>query len=947
MSIPASATLAIAIALAAAATAAPNPSSTHKGGQIRAAWSLDVTGADYDEECMIYCLQGIVNRRAPRLFLDTSAIFWQYQPSDAYWMRYLSEHKGFRFTPIPTVRGAVERFRPDLKGLVVYDPGRDASRYVALTMCAQRDLLPVTPDMLAYRTPVLSGGAGWTADDMSAPSRWRPYGVSATRTDDGMKVTVGQSENPYGPIDRLARVDLRRAPILEVTVASCTGKWAVKVNEDLPVDTVILPEQSGTGTFRADLRELLKRPKSRVMVRMFAVGAGASVVYRQVRFLTAEGQPVAPDSAVAPDCFRGLPVVEDLRGRFADDLSAYRWALDHLMPACTKRLAFSAGHTHGDTWLGGDPAITIGLDYPIAQKAFIFNLSPIGGPWQHDGKPHPGYAAEAKLFDEVMASLQRPAAVFGWSEPEDVYCGRISKDGNYILCAGAPNLSFWARVPTASSPILLRPLRKDSPFPRGEGGRGVRFPRGEGGRGVRNKYYVTFQTNEGDTPKIVAGLMGGAWLSPQRGSVPIAWGIDPLLADLFPALIEYYARTAGPGDSFFAGCSGAGYCYPWHMPNMPDYARQVGSAIARHGPEVVDVWENGLQLDRFARFNALVHAGCLTQQTNGAASNSWLLDGTPVLSADRRLYYYDPKGPDPAGQVIRWIADVAAAHNPPFFILCYGGVAPGLPGMVADIRKRLPADRFEIVGAGDMTELAREAGELTIALDAAGVSPGGAFHADILVRNPTNRRTAPGRIRLNLPARWKATENDWSYPALAPGATTSRRMTIATPTTSPPFSRSPDRGDRGRIICTDSRTGARRSASIDLYAATIPILSAASHEGWIETGATLSFAGGKLAATSPGSYASVRKSVDLDFDREPVLEIAVASSQQAWALKVNDGTLPSDDLIQSDTGQTGRFTYDLRAATGWSGKKRMDLILFEIGPGKTVEVSSIDVHYRR
>ena len=43
---------------------------------------------------------------------------------------------------------------------------------------------------------------------------------------------------------------------------------------------------------------------------------------------------------------------------------------------------------------------------------------------------------------------------------------------------------------------------------------------------LRNKVYVTFQTNEGDTPKIVAGLFGGSWLNPNRGRVPIAWGIN-------------------------------------------------------------------------------------------------------------------------------------------------------------------------------------------------------------------------------------------------------------------------------------------------------------------------------------------------------------------------------------------------------------------------------------
>jgi hypothetical protein len=65
--------------------------------------------------------------------------------------------------------------------------------------------------------------------------------------------------------------------------------------------------------------------------------------------------------------------------------------------------------------------------------------------------------------------------------------------------------------------------------------------------------YVTFQTNEGDTPKIVAGLFGGTWLSPRRGSAPVAWGVNPMLARTFPHLMEFYMQTATANDTFFGG----------------------------------------------------------------------------------------------------------------------------------------------------------------------------------------------------------------------------------------------------------------------------------------------------------------------------------------------------------------------------------------------------------
>ena len=61
--------------------------------------------------------------------------------------------------------------------------------------------------------------------------------------------------------------------------------------------------------------------------------------------------------------------------------------------------------------------------------------------------------------------------------------------------------------------------------------------------GCRRQVYITFQSNEGDTPKNAYSFRGGQWLSPSRGTVPIAWGVAPITGKLFPALWEYYVTT--------------------------------------------------------------------------------------------------------------------------------------------------------------------------------------------------------------------------------------------------------------------------------------------------------------------------------------------------------------------------------------------------------------------
>jgi hypothetical protein len=140
---------------------------------------------------------------------------------------------------------------------------------------------------------------------------------------------------------------------------------------------------------------------------------------------------------------------------------------------------------------------------------------------------------------------------FGWAEPEPAMTASTSAAGGAVLCDGAPNLSFWTHV--NPGPVTLPYNRRETQLD-------------------PTAYYITWQSNEGDTPKIMAALqvrgcgcgcgygrgkrsrvwvwvrtalcvspargpspvavMRGQqeqWLDPRRGSIPIAWGIDPLV----------------------------------------------------------------------------------------------------------------------------------------------------------------------------------------------------------------------------------------------------------------------------------------------------------------------------------------------------------------------------------------------------------------------------------
>jgi hypothetical protein len=79
----------------------------------------------------------------------------------------------------------------------------------------------------------------------------------------------------------------------------------------------------------------------------------------------------------------------------------------------------------------------------------------------------------------------------------------------------------------------------------------------------------------------------GNWYSPERGSLPFNWETQPLLAELAPALLEKYARTATPNDCLIAGPSGAGYIIPPLAPNLPAYLAESLRVYPRAGVKVV------------------------------------------------------------------------------------------------------------------------------------------------------------------------------------------------------------------------------------------------------------------------------------------------------------------------------------------------------------------------
>jgi hypothetical protein len=107
-------------------------------------WVVRIPDLDRDSEerLPLSCLQGLVNREEPRIFLA-------YDRVDDLWLDWLRERGDVKEVRRVGTKELYEQFLPVVKGLVVTDPDLPGSVNVATMLAAVEGWLPVTPRLLS------------------------------------------------------------------------------------------------------------------------------------------------------------------------------------------------------------------------------------------------------------------------------------------------------------------------------------------------------------------------------------------------------------------------------------------------------------------------------------------------------------------------------------------------------------------------------------------------------------------------------------------------------------------------------------------------------------------------------------------------------------------------------------------------------------------------------
>ena len=93
--------------------------------------------------------------------------------------------------------------------------------------------------------------------------------------------------------------------------------------------------------------------------------------------------------------------------------------------------------------------------------------------------------------------------------------------------------------------------------------------------------YATLVVSDGDSWDAMTLGMGAFWLDPLRGAVPLGWEVAPAFAELAPAVLEHYFRTATPNDYLVCGPSGASYAYMSCLPDPDGFLEETAELLDR------------------------------------------------------------------------------------------------------------------------------------------------------------------------------------------------------------------------------------------------------------------------------------------------------------------------------------------------------------------------------
>ncbi len=345
-----------------------------------------------------------------------------------------------------------------------------------------------------------------------------------------------------------------------------------------------------------------------------------------------------------------LAVKDDLRGKFSSSDQVYGYLYTNYWSQCTHRII--GGLETGNSWQL--------RDYLVAVKSSVVWLDP-------------NVSADATTLRLFVSQMTPLSGVYvGWWPNEGADMNWIGQYGIPVMaCDYFSNGSLYGGV---VMPVSVPPV---PPAPT-----------------LQNKIYVSITLSDGDNAQYMQHAMYVNWQSSGRGTVPIGWTVQPLLADFDPGMLNYYWSTATTNDCLVSGPSGAGYTHieNWSSGNVALYTEASNPYLQRTGIRTLSIWDTASAATRNAYATNCPTLLGVFDQTDGYYTSSSL--GLPVFGFPSSGSYASA-----VSDLVNAITNTAAgwSGSSPMFIAVQGDGWNITPANCQTVANSLPSANYVVV----------------------------------------------------------------------------------------------------------------------------------------------------------------------------------------------------------------------------------------------------------
>lgn len=404
---------------------------------------------------------------------------------------------------------------------------------------------------------------------------------------------------------------------------------------------------------------------------------------------------------------------------------AYRWALHEYLEKglCSKDfICYYVDSFYARN--NGDTAYISLRDWSVYNRAFVVDLSPWGDETPFDDRTQKvGTDLETlKMILQTQKNLLEGKSTFE-------FCGffnftKYSKNGDNTESKHDPVPTEWETVYVISpyggyQNTATEWCWNQSVHSKFEGGT-YENNRPDEWMTLDNSpqtVYLSFFMADYDSTYPLYTYLQRYWKDPMRGKIPLAWGINPNLADSVPDVIDYYYRTKTENDYFTSDASAAGYFNPSRIPSEMwdmvtehnrEYFEKFDMTIA---PMVLDWDKLGPEaLEAFSKFS---YDGLATiiidfHGNGGKQAAPFLYEDTMVCDQLYNNFSTESvdRGAEAVNQIIRTQAGTGKARFG--LVRCVWTSPTFISEVIEEVKAQNPNLNIEVVDIYNYFELRRQ-----------------------------------------------------------------------------------------------------------------------------------------------------------------------------------------------------------------------------------------------